>query len=206
MKKQFKKFIIEPFIPSSGLDAASHVLIIIDGLDECDNPCMQQELLRLISDLCITHSSLPLVWLIASRPEPHILSFFSRCHVIPAYEKEEIPVDSPEACADVEQFLRDKLKEIKEASKSLSPLWPEEQDFRKLVDAASGLFAYVHTVIRYTNNPATRNPALRLSDVLHVIDEHPMTARLQEEHPMALLDALYNQILSNVPPKIMIHI
>jgi hypothetical protein len=33
-----------------------------------------------------------------------------------------------------------------------------------------------------------------------------MTAWLREEHPMALLDALYNRILSNVPPKIMIHI
>jgi hypothetical protein len=121
---------------------------------------MQQELLRLISDLCITHPSSPLVWLIASRPEPHILSFFSRRHIIPAYEKEEIPVDSPEACADVERFLHDKLKEIKEASKSLSPLWPEERDFRKLVDAAGGLFAYAHTVIRYINNLATRNPAL----------------------------------------------
>ncbi|EKM76694.1 hypothetical protein AGABI1DRAFT_23433, partial [Agaricus bisporus var. burnettii JB137-S8] len=151
MPIQFKKFIAEPFIHSHQLHSVGRVLIIIDGLDECNNPRTQQELLRLISDLCITYPSSPLVWLIASRPEGHITSFFSRANVMPAYEKEEISVDSDEAREDVEWFLREELEGIKEASYSLDSEseWPEERDFWKLANAAGGLFAYAHTAIRY---------------------------------------------------------
>jgi hypothetical protein len=38
-----------------------------------------------------------------------------------------------------------------------------------------------------------------------VIDELPMSGLSREEHPMALLDALYARILSNVPPKITVN-
>src|SRR5262249_26770791 len=148
MAKQFKKLIVEPFIHNPQLKSAGRILIIIDGLDECQNPNTQQQLLHLISDLCTTHPSSPLVWLIPSRPETHITSFFARRNVIPAYEKEEVPVDSDEARADVERFLRDELKEIREAS-DLDPRWPEEQDIWKLADAAGGLFAYAQTAARY---------------------------------------------------------
>jgi hypothetical protein len=41
--------------------------------------------------------------------------------------------------------------------------------------------------------------------VLDVIDNHPMTDMAREEHPMALLDALYARILSNVPSKVKIN-
>jgi hypothetical protein len=204
MPKQFDKLIVEPFVHHPRL-IAGRVLIIIDGLDECRNPRTQQELLRLISEFCITYPSSPIVWLIASRPEPLITSFFSRRNVIPTYEKEEIPVDSDEARADVEQYLRHELTEIKEASDSLDPEWPEEQDLWKLANAADGLFAYAHTVVWYICDPTIVSPVSRLSDVLNVIDNHPMTDVQREEHPLALLDALYARILSKVSPKIMIN-
>jgi hypothetical protein len=102
-------------------------------------------------------------------------------------------------------FLRDKLTEIKEASDSLDPQWPEERDFWKLANAAGGLFAYAHTVIRYIGDSTIGGPVSQLPDVLHVIDEHPMADVSREEHPMALLDALYDRILSNVPHKIMVN-
>jgi hypothetical protein len=205
MPVQFAKFIIEPFVDNPDLNPASRVLVIIDGLDECNNPHTQIELLRLISNLCVSHPSSPLVWLISSRPETHITSFFSRAEVIPAYEKEEIPVNSDEGRADVERFLRDELMEIKKGSDSLDPEWPEERDLWKLADAAGGLFAYAHTVIRYIGDSRIGSPASQLSEVLDVIDNHPMTDVAREEHPMALLDALYARILSNVPSKIMVN-
>ncbi|XP_006460490.1 hypothetical protein AGABI2DRAFT_220536, partial [Agaricus bisporus var. bisporus H97] len=203
MPVQFEKFIIEPFIRNPLLNSAGRVLIIIDGLDECSSTHTQQEILRLISDFCIMHPSSPVVWLIASRPEKHITSFFSRVDVTPAYEKEEILVESDEARADVERFLRDELKEIKMASDSLDSHseWPEERDLWKLTEAASGLFAYAHTVVRYIRDSNAENPVSQLSDILNVIDNHPMTGIPREEHPMALLDALYARILSSVPNK-----
>ncbi|EKM75168.1 hypothetical protein AGABI1DRAFT_132520 [Agaricus bisporus var. burnettii JB137-S8] len=205
MAKQFLKLIIEPFIHNPQLNSAGHVLIIIDDLDECNDSRTQLELLHLIAGLCIMYPSSPLVWLIASRPEQHITSFFSQPDVAPVYEKEEMVVDSYEARADVEWFLRDELTEIKNRSDSVDPRWPKEQDLWKLANAAGGLFAYADTVVRYIGDVDVGSPASQLSDVLNVIDNHPMTDVPQEDHPMVLLDALYARILSNVPLKVMMN-
>lgn len=124
---------------------------------------------------------------------------------MPAYEKEEIPVNSNEARADVERFLRDEFMEIKKASDSVDPRWPEEQDLWKLANAAGGLFAYAQTATRYIADSTVGSPASQLSDVLNVIDKHPLTDVPPEDHPMALLDALYARILSNVPSRTMMH-
>jgi hypothetical protein len=205
MTIQFEKFIVQPFIHNPDLNTGSRVLIIIDGLDECNDTRTQVELLRLISNFCISHPSSPIVWLIASRPEPHITSFFSRPEVAPAYEKEEITVDSDEARADVERYLRHELTEIGKASDFLGPQWPDEQDLWKLASAAGGLFAYAHTAVRHIGDSSVGDPVSQLSDVLNVIDELPLHDVPREQHPMALLDALYARILSNVPPKMMIN-
>jgi len=205
MSIQFEKFIVQPFIHNADLNTAGRVLIIIDGLDECNDTRTQIELLRLISIFCTSHSSSPIVWLIASRPESHITSFFSRPEVIPIYEKEEIAVDSDEARADVERYLRHELTEIGKASDFLGPQWPDEQHLWKLANAAGGLFAYAQTVVRYIGDTNVCDPVSQLSDVLNVIDKLPMADIPQEQHPMALLDALYSRILSKVPPKIMIN-
>ncbi|EKM76693.1 hypothetical protein AGABI1DRAFT_78113, partial [Agaricus bisporus var. burnettii JB137-S8] len=168
MPVQFEKFIIEPFIHKSQLlHSPERILIIIDGLDECKNLRTQQELLRLISDFCITYPSSPLVWLIASRPESHITSIFARADVMPVYEKEEIQEDSDEGRADVEKFLREKLEEIKGGSNSFDShsTWPEEKDFWKLAEAAGGLFAYADTVIKYIGDLNVGSPVSQFSDV-----------------------------------------
>jgi hypothetical protein len=205
MANQFNKLIVEPFTRNPRLKSTGRVLVIIDGLDECNNRGTQEELLRLISKLCVTYPASPLVWLIASRPETHINSFFSRRNVISSYEKEEIPVDSDEGRADVELFLRAELTKIKETSNIFNPRWPEERDIWKLANAAGGLFAYARTVISYINDPRIASPVSQFDDVMHAIDAHSMAGLSREEHPMALLDALYNRILSKVPEKIMVN-
>ncbi|XP_006457507.1 hypothetical protein AGABI2DRAFT_147031 [Agaricus bisporus var. bisporus H97] len=208
MSVQFNKFIIEPFIHKpQTLNSAERILIIIDGLDECNKRDTQLELLRLISDFCITYPSSPLVWLIASRPERHITSFFTAANVMPVYEKEEIPVDSGEGRADVERFLREKLKQIKISSDSfdLHSEWPEERHLWKLASVSDGLFAYAHTVVGYIEDSNIGNPASQLSDVLNMIDNLPMTGIRREDHPMARLDVLYAWILSKVPDRVMVH-
>lgn len=205
MAAQFNKFIIQPFTRNTNISTTGRVLIIIDGLDECRDTRTQIELLRLISNFCILYPSSPIVWLIASRPEVHITSFFSRAEVMPVHEKEEILIDSDEGRADVERFFRDALAEIKLASDSLDPQWPDEQDLWKLANAAGGLFAYADTVMRYIGDATIGSPASQLSDILHLIDDHPMMVATGEVHPMAMLDALYARILSKVSSKVMIN-
>jgi hypothetical protein len=204
MPVQFEKFIIQPFIRDAHLSSIARGLII-NALMNATALAPRLSSIRLISNFCILYPPSPIVWLTASRHETHITSFFSRADVMPAYEKEEISVDSDEARADVERFLRDALEEIRKASDSLGPQWPDEQDLWKLANATGGLFAHANTVVRYIGDSTIGSPASQLSDVLHFIDNHPLTGVLREEHLMALLDALYARILSNVPPKVMIN-
>jgi hypothetical protein len=201
MSMQFNKFIVEPFIRHPQLNSAGRVLIIIDGLDECDKSHTQRELLQLISDFCLAYSSSPIVWMIASRPEHHITSFFSQASVKATYEKEEILVDSEQGRRDVESLLRIELTKIQNEF-SLDPKWLKERDFWKLANASGGLFVYAHVVIRYIGDSDIGDPTLQLRDVLKVINTHPLPNGPGEEHPMALLDLLYSRILSKVPAKV----
>ncbi|XP_006464131.1 hypothetical protein AGABI2DRAFT_120909 [Agaricus bisporus var. bisporus H97] len=203
---QFKKFITEPFIHDPLLHSIGRILIIIDGLDECDQLHTQRELLQLISTHCSTYPSSPIVWMIASRPEPHITYFFAQDHVKAVYEKEEILVDSDEARNDVERFLRNELARIqKEFSLGSRSQWPPEQDLWKLADASGGLFVFADTVIKYIGDPLVGNPTSQLNDVLKVIDTYPLPNVPKDQHPMARLDMLYAQILSKVPEKTMVN-
>ncbi|XP_006464132.1 hypothetical protein AGABI2DRAFT_120910 [Agaricus bisporus var. bisporus H97] len=203
---QFKKFITEPFIHDPLLHSIGRIMIIIDGLDECDQLHTQRELLQLISTHCSTYPSSPIVWMIASRPEPHITYFFAQDHVKAVYEKEEILVDSDEARNDVERFLRNELARIqKEFSLGSRSQWPPEQDLWKLADASGGLFVFADTVIKYIGDPVVGNPTSQLNDVLKFIDTLPLSNVLQELHPMARLDMLYAQILSKVPERTMVN-
>jgi hypothetical protein len=207
LSTQFKKFIIEPFIHQRVLDSSSHLLIIIDGLDECANPLTQKELLSLIFDFCITYPSSPLVWMIASRPEPHITSFFSQTKLALSYEKEEILVNSDDAHEDVKRYLRDQFKEVQITSITLRQLsqWPSEADFSEVAEASGGLFAYASTVVRYITDPTYGDPGRQLNDVLEIIEAGTNPNVSREDHPMIHLDALYSRIMSRIPAKVMAH-
>ncbi|EKM78003.1 hypothetical protein AGABI1DRAFT_107774 [Agaricus bisporus var. burnettii JB137-S8] len=207
MPAQFQKFFVDPFIRQRLFNPSHRLLIIIDGLDECDNPLTQRELLGLISHFCIKYPTCPVVWFIASRPEPHITSFFGDVRVAEVYTKEEVTVDSDEASEDVQLYLRDELKEIKFGYSTLRRKreWPSELEFTKIAAAAGGLFAYASTIVRYIGDPLYRDPATQLRRVLKDIDTVTIDDASGRDHPMAQLDALYQRILSNIPADTMIN-
>ncbi|XP_006458953.1 hypothetical protein AGABI2DRAFT_115916 [Agaricus bisporus var. bisporus H97] len=198
---QFRKFFVDPFIHQHLFSDSQRFLVIIDGLDECDNSLTQRELLRLISNFCTQHPTSPVVWIVATRPEPHITSFFDDERVASAYTKEEIEIVSDEACEDVQRYLRDELDEIKHAHPALRHKrdWPSELEFTRIATAAGGLFAYASTVVRYIDGPHYGDPVAQLCHVLEAIDTGPKDHVLGRDHPMAQLDALYQRILSNIP-------
>ncbi|KAJ7474809.1 hypothetical protein FB451DRAFT_1174236 [Mycena latifolia] len=68
MAVQLRKLILEPcrLLTDSGPQ-----IMLIDGLDECEDPSVQLEILRLIGSIVNDHS-LPLRFIIASRPEVYI--------------------------------------------------------------------------------------------------------------------------------------
>ncbi|KAF9035198.1 hypothetical protein BJ165DRAFT_1533701 [Panaeolus papilionaceus] len=73
---QFTKLIIKP-LNAIVLDPIKPVLIVIDGLDECDDPKIQAHIIHLLAEICRDFPSIPFRFLVASGPEYHIRSAFS---------------------------------------------------------------------------------------------------------------------------------
>ncbi|KAJ3573289.1 hypothetical protein NP233_g2536 [Leucocoprinus birnbaumii] len=69
IKHQFRTLVVEPFVMQLTQELGSW-LILLDGLDECENE--ETLVIELISEICSQHPSSALNWLISSRPEPHL--------------------------------------------------------------------------------------------------------------------------------------
>lgn len=204
--EQFKMFITKPFAEKKLLEGlAEAVLIILDGLDECMGEWAQCEIIRHIGEFVLQHPDVPLIWVIASRPEPHIQTAFASRSARSSYVQVDVPVDSTQACLDVEKYLRHEFGEIQENYPMSFPpatqQWPSEAQFTKIADRASGLFAFATTLIRFIDDKDYGNPIDRLQKVLNVIDS--VSAVEGRDNPFATLDALYTEIMSSVPRDIL---
>jgi hypothetical protein len=79
-RAQFTDLIAGPFLrlKRSGHRVTQKPLVIIlDGLDECAGMDEQCEFVEMIRE-AMTRKDLPLLWLIVSRPEPHLTYMFTR--------------------------------------------------------------------------------------------------------------------------------
>ncbi|KAF5346692.1 hypothetical protein D9756_010362 [Leucocoprinus leucothites] len=198
MREQFKHFILQPII-AKVLFKGHHetILIALDGLDECKGERTQQELVSLIGQMVTEHPTSPIIWIIASRPEPHIRSAFNKLGEA-NYREFLVPTDSNEACQDVERYLRDKFQEIRVEYSVSFPTsikqWPSEVHFTKIANRAYGMFIFASAIIQFINDPDYANPISQLEKVISVIDR----ISVSESNPFATLDALYTEILSAV--------
>ncbi|KXN81080.1 N amino acid transport system protein [Leucoagaricus sp. SymC.cos] len=207
MAALFEVLIAEPLAKHGIYQGEEPLVIFIDGVDECDGIAPQRKLVELISSLITKYPSAPLVWVLASRPEPHITTLFESFSMT-LYHKIELSVQSNKSREDVEKFLRDSFAEIhpKYGALRFFPRWPTEEQFLKIITAASGLFAYGATAIRFIDDPEGGNPQSRLELLLEVIDNvHAENADGNDDEtdmdPMAQLDALYDRIISRIPKR-----
>jgi hypothetical protein len=167
------------------------VVIVIDGLDECDGQNIQQEILRSIGN-AIHDKHLPLRFLIASRPEPHIRDIF----VGPCLKKSHCSRNINQSFADIHKYLVDKFEQIcdehHETMAAVPRPWPPAEVIKNLVDKSSGYFIYAATVIKFVDDKDFR-PTERLQVIMGIAEPEP-----ESESPFSPLDQLYTQILVNV--------
>jgi hypothetical protein len=198
MQTQFTAFIFEPFVEKKIGAGGRRWGILLDGLDELDGEDAQCEIIHLISAFTQEHPDAPLAWIIASRPESHISDTFDDDDVRQSCWSEHIPIDSTEACNDVERFLRSSFKTIRKKFRNSVPGdWPSDTDFLKLTAAASGLFIYAEVVMQFIKDPNHADPVSRLELLLSIIDHSEGTST--KENPFVHLDALYHEIVSSIP-------
>ena len=191
---QVETLIVAPLQPlaEAGFfnDFSSRRLVIIDGIDECSDPRVQQNILEVLANA--QRHRLPLVFLIASRPEQHISLTFNTGLLLDITSFLALD-DSYLPDKDIELFLTDKFQEIKSTHRLRAYIpsqWPLSDVLEQLVRKSSGQFIYASTVIRYISS-IRHKPVDRLDIILGLRPP-------QRDLPFAELDALYTHILSGV--------
>ncbi|KAJ3512974.1 hypothetical protein NLJ89_g3218 [Agrocybe chaxingu] len=164
-------------------------VVVIDGLDECADPKVQSDILQIIF-YTIHNLKLPIRFLLASRPEPHITHIFEGRQQLPHISISRINLAFDQnANKDIHTFLVKEFQKIRRLHPELSSSWPLEDDIQALVRKASGQFIYASTVVDFLQS-ADHRPDDRLKVVLGLSPPHDNDA------PFTQLDALYSYILS----------
>ncbi|KAF8954452.1 hypothetical protein BDZ97DRAFT_1591306, partial [Flammula alnicola] len=154
-ESQLKALIVEPlrqlrWQSDSPVNPTYPFLIIIDGLDECDGCDVQTNIIYAISD-ALRDTNLPLVCLIASRPEQQITMAFNSRKVTDVVTR--LPLDNtylPDE--DIRLFLNDKFAEIRDShpfKHLIDPSWPPETIVENIIQKSSGQFIYASVVINF---------------------------------------------------------
>lgn len=215
MSEQFRILIMEPFARLNIRSESEIFVVALDGLDECGGNSDEQgrsnqvhpyghhsdraqcEIVRLISEFVLQYPLVPLIWVISSRPEPHLKAAFYNEQTRPTFWEEDVPVDSAEACRDVEKFLHTEFTRIRHNYPELiqTSTWPGDVQFLQIANRASGLFAFASVIIRFIDDPWVGNPVAQLYCVLATLSR---AANVDLANPLAPLDSLYTEILSRI--------
>ncbi|KAJ7020953.1 hypothetical protein C8F04DRAFT_1142148 [Mycena alexandri] len=184
MKYQLHRLIVEPFQQAQIVGMVP--ILVLDGLDECEDERIQQDILRLLIDAVRAHQ-LPMRILLTSRPEPHIRNILESQATFGMCRGLELSPDES-AYADIRTYLRDEFSRIRlEAwarGESLGQVWPTPDVLEDLVKKSSAIFIYAATVIRFVGDQY-QDPQEQLQSVLDL-----------DPDSTAPLDDLYTQILS----------
>ncbi|KAL0578316.1 hypothetical protein V5O48_003675 [Marasmius crinis-equi] len=179
---QFKWLIQEPLaqIEPAKQDGLP-TLIVIDGLDECmglgrstsDAIKAQETLLSTIVNALSTHPSLPLHFLIVSRPERTIRTFFrpTPSRPGPVHKPVDMRNFRPQADHDIRLFLEKAFAALPDLHPEamIEAGWPGEDMIRELIHKSDGHFIYVVTAMKYISqrdDPELKLPQQRLDIIL----------------------------------------
>ena len=196
---QLKRLIIEPIrlLPILACPA----ILIIDGLDECEDFNSQRDILTLIGQVTMD-PKVAIRFIIASRPEHQICDMFNK---EPLFSRtRRLVLDKGyDTAADIKRYLREKFEDIHSRNRDIMPdvksPWPLEDELQMFVWRASGQFIYAATVIKFVDSDTDfRTPKEKLSMLLK---RGPMQGSAFSE-----LDRLYTQILSlYTDPEVLVH-
>ncbi|KAF8871388.1 hypothetical protein CPB84DRAFT_792515 [Gymnopilus junonius] len=142
-------------------------LVIIDGLDECGGLDSQVKILKLLF-MAVQKAKFPLFFLIVSRPEHGIRTFFNEDRVNLLSRRLILDNEQYKLDDDIRSFLLSEFKNIRiehPSGPSLPQIWPLESDVQQLVQKASGQFIYADTVMKFIKSHKTR-PTTQLELIL----------------------------------------
>ncbi|KAK1236359.1 hypothetical protein PQX77_000392 [Marasmius sp. AFHP31] len=201
LEDQFRELVLIPSLQMkrSGLESKSEEkfpnLDIIDGLDECSDEDTQLRILSIILSFYRQSPSAwsPLRFLICSRPEAWLREAFDREDL--ARLTHYVVLDN--SYRDVKRYLRHEFQIIRATPKySRLPFpspWPSKRELAKLIQMASGQFAYAATAVKFVKL-AYSNPLHQLRIILEYTPGNQII-----DSPFPELDRLYHIVLSANP-------
>ncbi|KAK7021299.1 hypothetical protein VNI00_017474 [Paramarasmius palmivorus] len=135
----------------------------------------------------------PLIFLIASRPEPRLCIHFYDKAVEPQLLRVRIE-DDLNTRRDLTLYFHTRFNQLRDTHghvlAHVEVAWPDEDVINKLVERACGQFIFAATVMAYLESDDAL-PQKRLEEILHIDTEDLPNS------PYAALDLLYCQILSS---------
>ncbi len=188
---QFEELIIRPLSLLQTSNLTWRLLLIIDGLDECDRDGDQENVVRTIAKM-LEEKNLPIIVMLSSRMENKLKMVFNSPKIKDILT--HVSLDShyhPDD--DIRLFLCDSFREIKQThpfSHLLDHDWPTLEPLEEIVVKSSGQFIFASVVIKFISSPNS-NPVQQLEIVRGL-------RASGEESPFAQLDALYRHIFSCV--------
>ncbi|KAJ7747531.1 hypothetical protein B0H16DRAFT_1462018 [Mycena metata] len=175
-KLQFQRLVMEPL--QQAQISGPVPILVLDGLDECEDEKIQQDILRLLID-AIRARQLPMRILGHSR-EPATVDIVRSLELAP----------DQKAYDDICAYLRDEFSRIRSETlargEKMDRIWPLPHVLESLVRRSSATFIYAATIIRFVDD-RYEDPRERLQSVLDLDPEST-----------APLDDLYTQILSTL--------
>jgi len=194
---QLSKLIIDPLeqLFSAGIIFdISPLVVIIDGLDECQGDDVQSGIVKSLV-AAFRHSSLRIRILIASRPEVHLQSTFNPASMQRHLSRLALS-DEYSSNEDIYRFLEDSFDKIRREHALASYIpssWPSTDVLRELTLKSSGQFIFASTTIKYIGGDPRQLPHRRL-DVIRSL----RSPKGEKDMPYAELNSLYHHVLSNV--------
>ncbi|KAJ6437372.1 restless-like transposase [Purpureocillium lavendulum] len=155
MREQFDKLIWDPIsVNPLGVQKTEPIIIIIDALDECDQACDIQDIIRLFSRTT-TQQSIQLKIFLTSRPEMSVrLGFREIGGNFRSIALHEIP--TPIVDRDI----------LVEKDRQLATNWPGQVKVETLMRMATPLFIFAAMVCRFVNDRRLGTPDGQLNEVL----------------------------------------
>jgi NACHT domain len=183
---KLQKLIVDPLqlLPASD----SPRVIVIDGLDECDDGGQVGRLIAILSNPLL-NPRFPLRFLVTSRPGLPVQAILNNDELAPITSS--LSLQNFTADADIRLFSERRLLAIRRmrvgVMVGVSSLWPPSNELDALVNQSSGLFIFAATAVKFIEDP-------------RAIPQEQLEVVLSGENNDVLwksdLDQLYGNVLS----------
>jgi len=184
-KDQFKKLIVDPIRPFTESESISTMIVVVDGLDECE----EGDAVALIRVLLTPNviSQLPIRFFITSRADDSIRQALKPHSMMMSFL--DLSMKEFDARHDIHTFLKNRFADLyKEKSDYMGDVklpWPTASDLEQLVNQSEGLFIYASTLLKFVGDMNDgRLPDEKLQEAMKGHNG---------------LDYLYKQVLKDAP-------